>query len=184
MKIIQVPTPIIHSKIKHHTYLKEKILSIIKKNKDGAVNYLNSNLNDSINKLDFEKSDNFEREWVKILFPCIKEELTKMILFMGLKKIIMYQIWYQQYNFLGRHGWHTHGSNYTGVYYLEFDKDKHPKTEIIMPCSPNEKMSIEVDEGDIVIFPSYFIHRSDNNTLNKTKTIVSFNIDLIEPNIK
>ena len=26
----------------------------------------------------FEKSDNFEREWVKILFPCIKEELTKL----------------------------------------------------------------------------------------------------------
>ena len=51
-------------------------------------------------------------------------------------------------------------NNYTGVYYLQFPKGA-TKTQLV-----NEQKIFEVDakEGDIVIFPSFIIHRSPKIT--------------------
>ena len=42
---------------------------------------------------------------------------------MGFEKCIINDLWFQQYNKQGTHGWHVHGHNYTGVYYVNFNKD-------------------------------------------------------------
>ena len=74
------------------------------------------------------------------------------------------------------HGWHIHGDHYTGVYYLEYPDDA-AKTQI---CSPLSMKIHDVDarEGDIIIFPSHWIHRSGNPNSKSRKTIVSFNFSV------
>jgi predicted 2-oxoglutarate/Fe(II)-dependent dioxygenase YbiX len=85
-------------------------------------------------------------------------------------------MWYQQYIQNDTHTWHIHGENYTGVYYLELPKDS-PKTELIDQLDLNKKISIEAIEGDVIIFPSFIIHRSPKITNNLKKTIISFNLN-------
>ena len=75
-----------------------------------------------------------------------------------------------------RHGWHIHGEHYTGVYYLEYPKGC-ARTQI---CSPYDLKGryIDVEEGDFIIFPSHWIHRSLPNS-KKRKTIISYNFSII-----
>ena len=84
----------------------------------------------------------------------------------------------------GKHGWHTHAQNYTGVYYVKFS-NKDAKTELIDPFSQDKKIIINAKEGDIVIFPSYVIHRATEQKENSEKIIISFNINFtrIMPNL-
>ena len=93
---------------------------------------------------------------------------------LNFQKVVINNLWFQQYEQNGTHGWHIHGSNYTGVYYVEFEKN-YAKTELINPID-DEKIIIDAEEGDIVIFPSFIIHRSALQKVNKTKTIISFNL--------
>ena len=84
-------------------------------------------------------------------------------------------MWYQQYVKNNIHGWHTHGENYTGVYYLDFPKNAS-KTELIDQYNIHKKITIKAKEGDVVIFPSFIIHRSPKMTNDTKKTIISFNL--------
>ena len=56
---------------------------------------------------------------------------------------------------------------------------------MIDPFSQNKKIVVNAKEGDVVIFPSYVIHRATKQFDNSEKIIVSFNFnfDLINPNI-
>ena len=72
------------------------------------------------------------------------------------------------------HNWHIHGENYTGVYYLELPDDT-PKTELIDQY--DKKITVKANEGDIVIFPSFIIHRGPKVLNDSRKTIISFNLE-------
>tara|TARA_B110000285_G_C14989297_1_gene545458 strand:- start:181 stop:738 length:558 start_codon:yes stop_codon:yes gene_type:complete len=179
--MIEFKTPILKGILKNHLELKPKILNLIEKTNDSFLFKKDELLNDNIHKLDWDKSTDFNREWVTLLQPYLKDTLENMILKIGLTEVIFKNIWYQQYGYGGTHGWHTHGNNFTGVYYLSFDKEKHPTTEILNPNNPKDKISIEAEEGQIIAFPSYFIHRGVINLQNTNKTIISFNIDIQSP---
>ena len=84
-------------------------------------------------------------------------------------------MWYQQYTKNNTHGWHIHGENYTGVYYLEFPKGSS-KTELIDQYNIRKKITVNAKEGDIVIFPSFIIHRAPKIINDIRKTIISFNL--------
>jgi len=93
---------------------------------------------------------------------------------MGFENIILTALWYQQYIKDSTHGWHTHGDNYTGVYYLELHEDS-PTTELI----DNGKINrLSVKEGDFVVFPSFIKHRAPKILDDNRKTIISFNFNL------
>ena len=85
-------------------------------------------------------------------------------------------VWYQQYEEGGVHGWHVHADHFTGVYYLEYPRGCS-KPEICSPYSLKIK-KIDAVEGDIVVFPSYWIHRGPPNMSKNRKTIISFNFNL------
>jgi predicted 2-oxoglutarate/Fe(II)-dependent dioxygenase YbiX len=85
-------------------------------------------------------------------------------------------MWFQQYVINDKHGWHTHAENYTGVYYLEMPEEA-PKTELIDQYNINKKITIDAKEGDIVIFPSFIIHRAPKVQSDTRKTIISFNLE-------
>lgn len=176
MKKIEIPSLILKEKFKQHFSLKEKIINLIKDSvSESVIDNKNGN-NDFINKLDWFLAKNWERPWVKLIGPSIYEQLNNFSSELGFVSCTLHELWYQQYNFGNIHNWHVHGKNYTGVYYLEFDKES-PKTEILYPNNLNEAFTINVEEGDIIFFPCYFIHRTGKIKNNKRKTIISFNVE-------
>jgi hypothetical protein len=137
---------------------------------------------DSFNKLDFYNSSDFDRPWVQFFLPYLKKELKEIANFLWYDDFIVNCIWFQEYLRGNHHGWHIHGDNFTGVYYLEFPEGCS-KTEV---CSPYDSKVIQVDavEGDFIVFPSHYLHRGLPNKKIR-KTIVSFNFDITsytEPN--
>ena len=176
MKKIQIDDCICHSKFKNHFQIKDKILSIIDESDDNNLNSIDSYYSDSISKLDWNKSHDIERPWVKIFLSEFTEEIQEIIFSMCYNSIRLQQVWYQQYLEGDTHGWHIHGLHYTGVYYLEFPEGCS-QTEIVSPFNLNKKQ-IDAKEGDFIVFPAHFIHRGlPNKTIRKT--IVSFNFDVI-----
>ena len=59
--------------------------------------------------------------------------------------------------------------------WLELSK-KCPLTELVDSNDLNKRFKISAKEGDIVIFPSFIIHRSVRVLEDVRKTIISFNI--------
>tara|TARA_R110000787_G_scaffold87015_1_gene185493 strand:- start:495 stop:1034 length:540 start_codon:yes stop_codon:yes gene_type:complete len=147
---------------------------------DHLINFLNKTANnldyhprDKIDYLDWEKSTNMEREWVKFIKPLLEKHFLKCIKNLKLNTVHIRDLWFQKYKKDGVHNWHIHSNNYTGVYYLKFPKHS-TKTQLV-----NKQKILEIDakEGDIVIFPSFVVHRSPKITEDIEKIIISFNLD-------
>lgn len=157
-----------------HKAIKSLLLNAIANAKQESLNFENSN--DQINKLDWSEKYNFDREWVQILYPKLLYKLTSMAQAIGFESVKINELWFQQYIETDIHSWHGHGSNFTCVYYLEMDKNA-PKTELIEPFAMNGKFTPEVEEGSIIVFPSYVIHRAPMIKDQTRKTIIAFNVD-------
>ena len=179
MTLIEFKTFLVKSNIEEHNTIKNKLLKLFEENTETLVDR-EKGQNDNIHSLDWKNSKDGSREWVKFFYPILHKKLTEMVKPSGLKDCTVYDVWFQQYKKDGTHGWHTHGANYTGVYYLNLNKD-NPGTEILLPTDPSTKTTVKATEGDIIIFPSYFIHRSPINKSNNLKTIISFNFDALNP---
>ena len=172
MKKIQIDDCICHSRIKNHFKIKNDILSEIDKVDDNNLNSVDSYQTDSISKLDWIKSSDTERPWVKIFVPEFYEDVKEIISSMCYHKISLKNVWYQQYLEGDTHGWHIHDDHFTGVYYLEFPNGCS-QTEIVSPYN-FKAVKIDASEGDFVVFPAHYIHRGLPNG-NKRKTIISYN---------
>ncbi len=80
--------------------------------------------------------------------------------------------WFHTYTKNSGFGWHTHGeSNFSGIYYVKL-KDKKYKTEF-------NNYDLPIEEGNIIIFPSFLLHRSPLINSKTEKIIVSFNFSLL-----
>ena len=121
------------------------------------------------------------RKWVKIIYKHLNSHFIECAHKFGYKDVGIEELWFQQYVKNDTHPWHIHSGNYTGVYYLQFPNGS-PSTQIIDHCKKVYKVNPK--EGDIIIFPSFFIHRSPNVQLNLQKTIISFNLDFIDVKMK
>lgn len=160
-----------------HQELKRKLLTSI--NREGNIQSLGykeeSNDNSKIRRLDWNNAKDLKtRKWVNILLPDLQGHFDDLANSLGYEFAEIEQLWFQQYIQNDNHPWHVHSSNYTGVYYLEFPQGS-PPTQII---DHNDKLyTIDAKEGDLIIFPSFLIHRSPNVDHKIRKTIISFNID-------
>tara|TARA_R100001509_G_C4783541_1_gene187260 strand:+ start:100 stop:690 length:591 start_codon:yes stop_codon:yes gene_type:complete len=176
MKKFKLETPCILDSLKTHKKIKETLLSLIKEAKSDYEEAKDDYYGDVIHRLDWNASSDNTREWDKFLRPHLEKYFKECALKLGYQDVRIVELWFQQYNKNGKHGWHTHAENYTGVYYVKFS-NKDAKTELIDPFSQNKKIIINAKEGDIVIFPSYVIHRATEQKEDSEKIIVSFNIN-------
>ena len=83
MKNIHIDDCICHSKIKEHLEIRDSILSEIDKSSDGDLEQLDSFYTDSISKLDWNKSTDVNRPWLKIFLPVFLENLQEVIASIG-----------------------------------------------------------------------------------------------------
>ena len=91
-------------------------------------------------------------------------------------------MWYQKYYKNISHGTHVHGAiGWSSVIYVEYDPNLHPPTRFYSPfrdiwsgdCTTFEE---QVDEGDMVIFPSTIMHEAPPNMSDVRRTIISYNL--------
>lgn len=124
---------------------------------------------------------NKEKEWYQYFKPFLFNYLDSLITELRYDRYTLKEIWFQQYLYNSEHNWHVHdGCNFANVYYLEFSPNS-PPTEFKDPITGKE-FSIDVQEGDILTFPSSLIHRSPKNSIQDRKTIISWNLDIdIDP---
>lgn len=165
----------LQKKFDNHEKNKNNVLKLIKYSKYESPIAKIAEVN--ISKTDWNFSQNMERDWVKLIKQDLFFDIQKMFLETGFNDFKCHQIWFQQYFKNSEHGWHTHGCNFTGVYYLDLPKEC-PKTILIDPYDQKTKINIDVEEGDILIFPSFVLHKSPKNESSNIKTIISFNIDV------
>ncbi len=170
MKQFKSNLPILIDKFSQHSLYKNSLMSHFEKEELMKENYEE----DSIYKVDWNRSQNFQRPWVEMIYKDLHKHFLKYANHMGFKDCNINELWFQQYDKKATHSWHTHGHNYTGVYYVNYNKDC-AKTRIIDPITKETK-DIDADEGDIVIFPSIIVHRSLVQNIDFLKTIISFNI--------
>jgi hypothetical protein len=157
-----------------HSEIKDSLLSLIDKSPAGSMSNNTDRLN--VTKVDWDKSTDFSRPWVSYLLHYLNPHIASVFKEMGFSKFLLKEIWFQQYLNRASHGWHTHGSHFTNVYYLELDPDS-PKTVLINPFT-REEFIPDVKEGQTLVFPSYVIHKSPDDFFKKRKTIVSWNSDI------
>jgi len=78
--------------------------------------------------------------------------------------------WFQQYKQGSDFGWHQHSGHWALVYYLELP-EMSESTEFL------NYDNISVEEGDVIFFPTFLVHRSPIITSNMRKTIIATNIE-------
>jgi len=172
----KLDTPCILNTFKDHKKIKNNLIDLIKKTYSDKLKINDNYYGDLIHRLDWSKSTDPKRKWTKYLVPFIQKYFDDCANQLGYQEADIKNLWFQQYNINGKHGWHIHSENYTGVYYVKFS-EKSGKTELINPFLQNKKIIINAKEGDIIIFPSYVIHRATEQLDNSEKIIVSFNIN-------
>ncbi len=105
-------------------------------------------------------------------------------------KFIPTQVWFQKYENNMDHPVHNHGpTGYSSVCFIEYNNNFHKPTTFVSPfgkCTTGEVelYQPDVEEGDIIFFPSRLLHYAPINLSNKVRIIMSFNlvIKLDNPN--
>jgi len=178
MRKLHFESCVVAHKMPQHEQIKKELLELID-NSWGVESVCDKPIN-NITKTDWDHGSDFvSREWVHYFKPHLMNILTKMVNYSGFTIISLVELWYQQYRKNSIHNWHTHGQNFTGVYYVDLPNTS-PKTQIVSPYS-NEIVDLDVNEGDVIMFPSTTIHRAPPNHGDACKTIVSFNFNAFMP---
>lgn len=176
MKKYQLDSFYILDKFKYHRDLKDKILNLIDNSEYETPFQPQAEVN--ISKADWHVSKNFQRPWVKEIYQYLSEQMLEIYSALGYDGLTLHEIWFQQYEQNSQHGWHTHSANFTNVYYLELPESA-PKTQLVNPFNQTEIIEIPVQEGDILMFPSFVVHRAPINKNINRKTIISYNTNAV-----
>jgi len=170
--------PIKISKLKQHEDVKEKILDYINQQENCEELIGDGN---NITRVDWNTSrfDN-TRPWVQLIGSLLGAHILEWSSDYGYSGFEVAEMWFQQYDKGAIHNWHVHGCNFTGIYYVDLPDDVS-KTEYLDPCDFKNIKTLDVNDGDVVIFPSYMFHRSPTNESDKRKTIISWNFNVRIP---
>jgi hypothetical protein len=166
------------SKFKYHKELKEELLGLL----DTAdyQNVVHKDAEVNISKTDWHLSKDPSRPWTMKFQEFLVEHMKEVYQEMGYDDFVLEQLWFQQYQQSSEHGWHVHGCTFTSVYYLELPEGT-PKTEWVNPFNQTDISKFDVQEGDVLTFPSFVVHRAPPNTSELRKTIISYNTSTCYP---
>lgn len=189
---VYVPSYIWKEKIKyqHKEKLVKKIIEDYKKDKvnKSFVNDFNTNKTTSVMKLfENKKSPIFSNEdnfLITELFEEIKKKFELYLKFYNInKKFSLERIWYAFYDKTMKTFPHDHVADFSGVYYLKFNKEVHRPTFFYINNfyrQPNPDIFCDfliepdVEEEDIIFFPSGFPHGARSNISDECRILISF----------
>jgi len=159
------------TKIKEHRQNKDAMLSAIQEMPDINLD----RLTESIQKTDYILTSDYHRKYLDIFYPMIEPYMVEMSKMLKCEKWGIHNAWFQQYENGGTHGWHTHPhAQFTNIYFLEC-----PESSMITElCDILQRKKINlsaIEEGDILTFPAFMLHKSKKLDSSNRKTIISFN---------
>lgn len=134
--------------------------------------------NSYISRTDWHLRPEVKREYMTLFSPILRDILPPLYDTLGGKTLTISNYWFQQYYKNDVHEWHVHGGcMFSHIYYLELPEGAK-KTEFKNPENINEIFTFDVQEGDILMFPSFYIHRSPPSEEDVRKTVIAFNTDM------
>lgn len=157
--------------VEDHYLIKDLLLNIIDSVKL-EVNLRNQNSN-WFQDFDNDKQNIGRKQYVNILENHLDQYITDYGRQFGLidkEKKRKTGWWFHQYYQTGQFGWHHHNKHVAVIYFCELG-NVNEQTEFFNIGKVGAK------EGDVLLFPSYTVHRAPEITSNKRKTIFSTNVD-------
>tara|TARA_R100001510_G_C7647664_1_gene205005 strand:+ start:718 stop:1209 length:492 start_codon:yes stop_codon:yes gene_type:complete len=159
---------IIRYKVKNHKNIKAKLIDLLEKSEGRTF--------DQVQKTDWGLDT--DKKYMSIFKNVLEDQmkfLIKKTYGKHKRKIscVLNNIWYQIYTDFSKHNWHTHGKcHFANVYFIELPSKKFATK------FANHK-DINVTEGDIISFPSWYLHRSPVIKTVKRKTVIAYNLDMV-----
>ena len=114
----------------------------------------------------------------------ISDELDKVAQHLG-RDVKITELWAQRYKESQAMPTHNHGAHgFSAILYAEYDKEEHTPTVFYSPFGNFVDGQItvyepEVEEGDLIVFPSMLLHSSMPFISSHNRSIFSFNMSLI-----
>ena len=166
MKVNKLNSFYFTKSIENHNFHKNIILKLIEK--------IPKNKFENISHTDWTLPNDYKREYLEYFKTIINSYILEIRDYLNTEKYIFENCWFQQYYQNDDHSWHTHElTQFANVYFVELP-NKHYKTEIF-DNTTNTLIDLDVKEGDVITFPSFYSHRSKPNISNERKTIIAFN---------
>ena len=157
-------------RVSNHINLKPLILNAIKSMGEHSL----IEKGESISNTDWQLNQTYGRPYYELINPVISlliKELKNK--YKHTDELKVTACWFQQYKNSDYHSWHEHlNCSFSAVYYVDID-DKAPSTTFNIL---GDEISININEGDILVSPSFLPHCSKPNLSSKTKTVIAFNL--------
>ena len=173
------PVPVIKIKTKNWEQKKDKLLSLV--DWDNPLFAYDDMISDYYANL--QSGTPYLADFCNI----IGDELDLLLDRAGSLDSTLYigSLWAQKYKKSNYMVAHTHGAiGYSAVLYTEFDKKSHPGIRFLHSIhdehGDSQEYTPEIDEGDLISFPSYLFHDVKHNTSDKNRTIFSFNYKFLK----
>jgi len=168
----KLPLEFFITKVANHDAIKKQVLEALKyQGKYGINNYAQK-----IYNTDWHLNSTFNRSYIDVVRPVFAMHLDMLKAAHGYNAVALTNIWYQQYKTGDYHSEHTHPRcTFSSVYYVNLPNDA-PKTQFRLK---GKNYMFDVEEGNIITFPSLLIHQSPPNQSKGIKTVIAFNADAI-----
>ena len=151
-------------RIKEHKKVKPKLMSQIKDMPNQGV--------DNVTKSDWNLPKDFKRPYLETFYELISPYMDLFAKNNHCESWTIHNSWFHEYHEKSNFPWHVHPTcQFANVYFLDLP-DKNTTTEIL--DTDSKLIKVNVEEGDILTFPSFLRHRSPMIT-NLQKTIIAFN---------
>jgi|TARA_R110000772_G_scaffold268291_1_gene394702 hypothetical protein len=170
MDVKVIDSFILIQKIKEYQNIKDSLLMLIDKMPDKKTD----TEREKITKSDWYIPKEHVREYGELFLKIIKPYNDNIKKFYNAKELFLKNYWYQQYTDTDHHDWHVHASCLlSNVFYIEL---KNKNSTLFYNNLTKQKYSYNLEEGDLITFPSSMIHKSKKNSKER-KTIISYNLD-------
>ena len=183
MKVEAFPTLIYRYHLDDQDPIKARVEEYYKKNKlkESTPDQWNCNLFTSYGSGKFPIG-----ECLDAFTPTLDEFQTES---QSYGNMILTDLWLNVYESQNWQEKHIHSpGQWSGVYYVHFDPNEHKATNFYHPCETllatagitQNTLVPWVQEGDMIIFPSWLEHAAPMNRSSKMRSTISFNFFIEE----
>ena len=157
--------------VQDHVEIKDSLLEAIA---ECPINTIINEPYERITNTDWNKSLSANRPYLSLADLVFKPHLEMLAKKFYVETVTIENFWYQQYAPGDYHYWHLHPKTmFSSIYFLELPNNG--QTQFFLNGT---KLLVNVIEGQILTFPSFFVHCSPPNKSNQRKTVIVFNTNV------